>query len=422
MRLLCLLVAVLLALQVLPERLATPRGPLLAAPGREVSAVLPALSPFLSLSFLLATRVAHLLALLGLPIALLALWRGRWFCLNACPTGLLLETVGRLRPRAKGKLKQVPRLAPWILLLALAGAACGYPFFVWLDPLSLFNGFFCGWRAPVVIWNLLPALGLVAIAGLSIWRPNSWCYALCPLGYAQEALGKFSRLLRRPVRDEVKSERAEGEAWRRSGNSGFWLRLRSTLSLSHPPPGPGALGRRAALAVFVGGAGAWATRRVLRREPPRVLRPPGAVAEEQFSGLCTRCGNCIRACPQRIIYADAGASGLAGLLTPALRFGPGYCHERCNECNRVCPTHAIRHLSLEEKRREIIGTAQISEKTCIQFLGEHCMICGTVCPYQAIDERAPRGQPVPVVNLAECRGCGLCVLECPAAAGTIVIA
>jgi polyferredoxin len=58
---------------------------------REWSAVLPALSPYLGICSAVTLRAVPIFLLLGLPVLILALVRGRWFCRQACPVGLLTE-------------------------------------------------------------------------------------------------------------------------------------------------------------------------------------------------------------------------------------------------------------------------------------------------------------------------------------------
>jgi len=84
--------------------------------------------------------------------------------------------------------------------------------------------------------------------------------------------------------------------------------------------------RRWFLAACAGVAGAFAVRTV-RAETPLRLRPPGALDEQSFTGVCVRCGNCAQVCPTRIVQPDFGTNGVAGFLTPRLRFDDDYCRE-----------------------------------------------------------------------------------------------
>lgn len=52
----------------------------------------------------------------------------------------------------------------------------------------------------------------------------------------------------------------------------------------------------------------------------RYLRPPGALAEPAFLDACTRCGDCIRACPAQCITVrgDEGPASFPHIVPPAL--------------------------------------------------------------------------------------------------------
>ncbi|MBN1269060.1 MAG: 4Fe-4S binding protein, partial [Kiritimatiellae bacterium] len=112
---------------------------------------------------------------------------------------------------------------------------------------------------------------------------------------------------------------------------------------------------------------------------------------------------------------DLGQSGIAGLLTPVIDQSEQYCVEFCNECNKVCPTGAIAHLTLDEKRHVSIGLAEVTRSRCIAWNeGAHCMVCQEYCPYLAIRAEVHNGVNCPVVDPEMCRGCGTCHNQCPA--------
>lgn len=350
-----------------------------------LAGIVPALSPLLNGLTALARRA--LPAHLGwcLPLLLLAFWRSRWFCRWLCPTGLAAEWAGRWNRRAAGRFARYPHLGRLFLGLMVGGALAGYPLLVWLDPLSLFQGFFTAWRRAHGWHHLLPAAGFVLVLLISAARPQVWCHRLCPLGATQDLLTLARRALERrhPARAAL-------------------------------PAGRGRLGRRAFLAWLGGGAAAWGARRMQAR-PPLPVRPPGAAAEDRFAALCARCGNCLRACPAEVIRPDLGQSGIGGLLTPVLRYDRGYCEEYCRACTTVCPTSALRPLALAEKRNWAIGRAEIRRDRCIAWSsGAYCMVCQEYCPYLAIEPVERGGIPCPTVKADFCRGCGACEVNCPA--------
>jgi ferredoxin-type protein NapG len=67
------------------------------------------------------------------------------------------------------------------------------------------------------------------------------------------------------------------------------------------------------------------------------IRPPGALPEEQFLSLCTRCDKCQEVCPGFIIPVSLTESVIS-VGTPRLL-------RRCTLCMKcipVCPTGALR--------------------------------------------------------------------------------
>ncbi|MGQ9662747.1 MAG: 4Fe-4S dicluster domain-containing protein [Kiritimatiellia bacterium] len=352
--------------------------------------ILPSMSPFLVVGGLIAGYAVGWWSTLAVVTLVLGLLRGRWFCRNICPVGWLNDRVCGWNRQGAQRLKRFPNLGPWVAMIGIGGAVVGYPFFFWLDPLSLFNGFLNVWRIPfsAAAWGF--ALGLPSMLVLSLVFPGSWCYRLCPLGATQEQLGRLGRWWRRRHRrEQLATGATELEG----------LRRRDFLALG--------------CGIVAGGLARTAGRfQPFERSP--MIRPPGAVSENRFKALCARCGNCMRACPQRIIHPAGAETGWDGLLTPVLRIKPGYCAEFCNACNLVCPTLAIRRLSLEQKQKVAIGIARIDRSTCIAWAqGKYCMVCDEYCPYKAIHSEEQRGVPTPVVLEDRCRGCGLCQTVCP---------
>jgi polyferredoxin/ferredoxin len=160
-------------------------------------------------------------------------------------------------------------------------------------------------------------------------------------------------------------------------------------------PVPG-LTRRGFLAAAVSGLAAVPAVRLggllERNWRPGVVRPPGALAEEDFLHRCLKCGQCMRICPTNVIQPASFEAGIEGLWTPLLNFrvGTSGCQLNCIACSNVCPTAALRPLSLDEKlgRGEFaergpvrLGTAFIDHGRCLPWaMAEPCIVCQENCP------------------------------------------
>jgi len=282
-----------------------------------------------------------------------------------------------------------------LLLATLGAGVIGWPLFLWLDPLSIFTASLNAACWPLDVVALI-SLGVMAtIVVLSLIFPKFWCLKLCPLGGAQDLLFGV-KLLATRKKDDIPS------------------------SLSRV-----ALARRSAIFTGLGLAGGFVISRSDRSRNQPQLRPPGAVDDTKFKGLCARCRNCVEACPTGIIRQDLRPWDPAGLLTPIVHFKEcveaaedleDYCREDCHACTQACPTGAIASLSLEDKLCRPIGLAEIIDKSaCPVMQGQQCSICVfEVCPQDAINTNDINMFEMEIViDPKKCNGCGACVLICP---------
>ncbi len=145
--------------------------------------------------------------------------------------------------------------------------------------------------------------------------------------------------------------------------------------------------------------------------------PAGALSAQHLQQHCTACQLCVSACPNNVLRPS---SNPLHFMQPEMSFEHGFCRPECNQCSQVCPTGAIKPISIEDKTAIRVGHARWIKKNCIPIAnGDSCGLCARKCPAQAIimvNYTKKNGQTVqvPAIDKERCIGCGKCEYLCPA--------
>lgn len=215
------------------------------------------------------------------------------------------------------------------------------------------------------------------------------------------------------------------------------------------------------------------------------LRPPGALAEDQFLAACIKCGQCVQVCPVAAVkLADLDAGINIG--TPYIDARAQACDFSCDglQCVLACPTGALTH-TINYPHQTAMATAKVvSPDRCLAALGkgfkgpargaqfsgklrydevdrwnpilvsdhpyalELCDLCLRQCPIEIRRSQCQTGKPPsgdkyqcppkPAISFAKintalddsrmlpiihegCVGCGVCEMICPVEPAAIVM-
>ncbi len=174
--------------------------------------------------------------------------------------------------------------------------------------------------------------------------------------------------------------------------------------------------RRAFVKAMVAGAAVAATPGAARAATSapslRYLRPPGALAEDEFLSHCINCGQCGEACPNRCIKYFGLENGWDSIDTPYIVPREKGCI-LCMKCGDVCPSGAIQPIAREFEAildGVAMGQARVDESLCLSFQGKTCGVCYRACPLPDVAITVGMLEQPHVTD--KCVGCGLCERSC----------
>lgn len=356
-------------------------------------------------------------------LSIFTLLFGRIYCSVLCPFGLLQELLLLGFRRKVSVQKNLPY--KYFLAVIMFGFLAGGTVLVarWLDPYTLFGSAVSG--------TYLGLTAVVLVAVLTWFKGRFFCANICPVGVV---LGLVSKIALNKVYIEndkcvscglcarkcpvgcidFKNKMVDNETCIKcfkcldqchKGSLHYGIQPAKEVHFS---PNRRRILTSVAFLAFIGASirGGINFTKATYGKLKNVVLPAGAGNADDFANRCLNCNLCIKNCPMKIIR-----KANEDYLTVHIDYGDNFCDYNCHKCSEICPSGAIKKITLEQKQKTQIALAAVDESICVK-----CGLCVRECPRQII--RKEQGG-FPEISPDECIGCGACRSICPVQAISI---
>ena len=357
-------------------------------------------------------------------IFLLTLLFGRFYCSMLCPFGILQEIVNLIYDKLRKKLpnseyiKKTP-YKYYVCALSFGLLLSGSALIIkYIDPYTIFGSYIslCKYG---LIFTLI-------ILVLVFFKNRLFCTSICPVGAILGILSKFAPFKMYINNNCVKCKMCTRycpskciDIENKNVNNENCVKclkctskcpkgaIRYGLKLNKPKFN---IKKRSALislsagALFIGAyfAGIKFSKEIYSKIK-NIMLPPGAKDSKSMANSCLNCNLCVKNCPQGILVK---ADKEHPFVHVDFSQGEHFCKYDCKKCSEVCPSGAIKKITLKEKQNTRIAMASINDN-CIS-----CKACISKCPKGAISIINNFAH----VDGSKCIGCGACVSVCPMSA------
>jgi len=365
--------------------------------------------------------------LFGIIIILTILF-GRFYCSIICPFGILQEFISFLRNKKKNTIQKNYGFKYLIAGLTFGALLGGSALFIrYIDPYTIFGS--------VVSLSIFGIIIVLFILPLVFFKNRFFCSNICPVGAILGLLSRFSvnkiYINEACVKCGMCANNCPSgciEYKEKCVNNETCVKCLKCLSVC--PKSAIKYGiqpikfnqlfnqkRRDFIwgigAIALLGAGYMAGlnfTKNLAKKVRNIILPAGAKNPNRMANKCLNCNLCINNCPNGILSKSDDKFSVVHI---DYEKGKHYCEYNCHKCSEVCPTGAIKKISLKEKQNTRIAMAMIAPH-CVG-----CGVCETACPTGAITIKKPDLQMAHVdikyhaqIDGSKCIGCNKCAAVC----------